>query len=216
MSVPPRSTRQCAGGVLDSISAYDSEISHVDRKIEELFELLRWDENTLIIVTSDHGEEFQDHGGWDHGRTLYAEVVDVPLVVYSSAVGCATTPAVGSSGAAVSGAAADTGEADAPAGRSFHAELRSPPWFGSLTLHSVTRERQKYILTLPDAEELFDLTRDPEERESLVDRRRDAVTAFRAELAEFLESVPRYAAGTVDISLDAETREQLESLGYMQ
>jgi len=247
------------GELLDSISAYDSEISHVDRKIEELFELLRWDENTLIIVTSDHGEEFQDHGGWDHGRTLYAEVVDVPLVVYSSAVGCATTPAVGSSGAAVSGAAADqasggirrvmesvsildvlptmrdaaglsvgeaeqgvsllpviTGEADAPAGRSFHAELRSPPWFGSLTLHSVTRERQKYILTLPDAEELFDLTRDPEERESLVDRRRDAVTAFRAELAEFLESVPRYAAGTVDISLDAETREQLESLGYMQ
>lgn len=242
------------GERLDSISAYDSEISHVDRSIKELYDLLGWDENTLLIVTSDHGEEFQDHGGWDHGRTLYSEVVDVPLLVYSSAVGSAMTPEVG--GAAVAAGTRESGgrrvpepvsildvlptmrdaaglppgeaeqgvsllpvvagTGDPPTGRSFHADLRSPSWFGSLTIHSITREGRKYILTLPDTEELYDLTRDPNERESLTGRRRDAVAAFRAELGEFLEAVPRYAAGTVDVSLDAETREQLESLGYMQ
>ncbi len=234
------------GELLDSISAYDSEINHVDRKIEELFDLMRWDENTLLIITSDHGEEFQDHGGWDHARTLYAEVVDVPLLVYSS-IGERGGPPVETSDGAIrhiqepvsildvlptmrEAARLPAGEVErgvsllpviredgAPVtGRTFHADLRSPPWFGSLTMHSVTRDRQKYILTLPDTEELYDLTRDPSERTSLTDRRRDAAAEFRAVLGEFHETVPRYGTGTVSISLDSETREQLESLGYMQ
>jgi len=233
------------GELLDSISAYDSEISYVDRSVKELYDLLGWGENTLLVVTSDHGEEFQDHGGWDHGRTLYAEVVDVPLLVHSSAAGrgamaagaqergrhvtepvstldvlptlrdAAGLPA-GEAEQGVSLLPVIAGEADAPHGRSFHADLRSPPWFGSLTVQSITRERQKYILTRPDSEELYDLTRDPEERESLTNRRRDAVADFREELTEFLEAVPRYAEGTVNISLDDETLEQLQSLGYMQ
>src|SRR6185436_5554437 len=35
----------------------------------------------LIILTGDHGEEFQDHGGWWHGTTLYDEQIHVPLLV---------------------------------------------------------------------------------------------------------------------------------------
>ncbi len=38
-------------------------------------------ERTVIILTADHGEEFWDHGGFEHGRTLYEEVLRVPLVV---------------------------------------------------------------------------------------------------------------------------------------
>lgn len=33
----------------------------------------------LIVVTSDHGEEFHDHGGWTHGKTLHPEIIDVPV-----------------------------------------------------------------------------------------------------------------------------------------
>jgi arylsulfatase A-like enzyme len=38
-------------------------------------------DNTLIVITSDHGEEFGEHGGTGHGRTLHQEVLRVPLVI---------------------------------------------------------------------------------------------------------------------------------------
>ena len=38
-------------------------------------------DDTLIIVTADHGEEFLEHGGWWHGTTLYQEQIHVPLIV---------------------------------------------------------------------------------------------------------------------------------------
>ena len=37
--------------------------------------------NTYIIITSDHGEEFKDHGSFGHNHTLYNELVHVPLII---------------------------------------------------------------------------------------------------------------------------------------
>jgi arylsulfatase A-like enzyme len=44
-------------------------------------------DRTLVILTSDHGEEFHEHGGWTHGQSLYEELVRVPLVVRAPAGG---------------------------------------------------------------------------------------------------------------------------------
>ena len=38
-------------------------------------------DNTLIIITSDHGEEFYEHNGWLHSNTLYEEILRVPLLI---------------------------------------------------------------------------------------------------------------------------------------
>jgi len=63
---------------------YDAEIAYVDDQISRIVRMLRrlqmWDD-TLVVVTSDHGEEFMDHGGWYHAEELYDESVRVPLVV---------------------------------------------------------------------------------------------------------------------------------------
>lgn len=63
---------------------YQGEIAFVDRAlgrmVDGLKELGRWDHTTLVI-TSDHGEEFWDHGGFEHGHTLYDELVRVPLII---------------------------------------------------------------------------------------------------------------------------------------
>lgn len=61
---------------------YDSEVSYVDRHIGELLAALdpRVLANTLIVLTSDHGEELYDHGGWKHGQSLYEEQIHVPLI----------------------------------------------------------------------------------------------------------------------------------------
>lgn len=62
---------------------YDSEIRYVDRRIGELLAAIHPEvlANTLIVLTSDHGEELFDHGGWKHGQTLYEEQIHVPLIV---------------------------------------------------------------------------------------------------------------------------------------
>ncbi|HOY99932.1 MAG TPA: sulfatase [Candidatus Aminicenantes bacterium] len=64
---------------------YDVEIRTVDRYligplVEDLKRLGLY-ENALIILTADHGEEFFDHGAWEHGHTLYNELIRVPLVI---------------------------------------------------------------------------------------------------------------------------------------
>ncbi|MCJ7772576.1 MAG: sulfatase-like hydrolase/transferase, partial [Desulfobacterales bacterium] len=65
----------------DQMAAYDSEICYLDRRIQEISQLLSWERDTLFIFTSDHGEEFKEHGHFDHGATLYREVIQVPLFI---------------------------------------------------------------------------------------------------------------------------------------
>jgi len=65
----------------EKIDNYDSEIAFVDRHVEELYRLLNWDSNTLLILTSDHGESFGEHKIWGHGQALYDQLISVPLLV---------------------------------------------------------------------------------------------------------------------------------------
>ncbi len=66
----------------DIKSRYDSEIYFADKYIEKLYKEFGWDKNTLLIITSDHGEGLWDHGWMDHGHSLYYEEVHVPLIVH--------------------------------------------------------------------------------------------------------------------------------------
>lgn len=63
---------------------HDGEITQHDavmgRFIERMKTLGVWDD-TLFIVTADHGEEFRDHGSWGHGHSVYEELLHVPLYV---------------------------------------------------------------------------------------------------------------------------------------
>lgn len=70
--------------VAREIAAYDGSIRQMDTELERLLERLAelgLDRRTLIVLTSDHGEEFQEHGLSGHGHTLYDELARVPLVV---------------------------------------------------------------------------------------------------------------------------------------
>ena len=63
---------------------YDQEVHHWDTHLGRLIAHLKRRglyDATLLIVTSDHGEEFQEHGGWWHGTTLYEEQLHVPLLI---------------------------------------------------------------------------------------------------------------------------------------
>ena len=65
------------------VALYDSEVRYVDRHVGRLLDTLEPDvlRRTLVVLTSDHGEELFEHGGWKHGQTLYEEQIRVPLIL---------------------------------------------------------------------------------------------------------------------------------------
>ena len=73
-----------AAEVQAEVDAYDGCLAYLDEQLGVLFaELSRrdLDGNTLIVVTSDHGESFGNHDLFGHGNSLYLETLHVPLVV---------------------------------------------------------------------------------------------------------------------------------------
>jgi arylsulfatase A-like enzyme len=73
-----------AARMADLHAAYDAEIAFVDRQIGLFLDAVRQAkryDDALIVVAATHGEEFQEHGRGGHGRTLFEEVVAIPMVV---------------------------------------------------------------------------------------------------------------------------------------
>ena len=63
---------------------YEAEIQYVDDQVQRIISACRAAgiyDNALVILASDHGEEFWDHGGFEHGHALYNEVIRVPLII---------------------------------------------------------------------------------------------------------------------------------------
>jgi len=65
-------------------SLYDANIEWVDANVGEIFDYLRevgLYDRSLILLTSDHGESFWQHGRWGHSTQVYDEMLQVPLVI---------------------------------------------------------------------------------------------------------------------------------------
>ena len=66
------------------VSLYDSEIAYTDRHLAQVLDTLKGQglyDDTVIVVTADHGEEFMERGWIGHVTTLYQELLHVPLVM---------------------------------------------------------------------------------------------------------------------------------------
>ncbi len=64
---------------------YLAKVREADEAVKELFGMLERQhllENTAIVLTTDHGDEFGEHGGLSHDGKMYSELVHVPLIVY--------------------------------------------------------------------------------------------------------------------------------------
>ena len=64
------------------IDRYDSEIAYTDAAVGRLLRYLEKERpQSIVVLTADHGEEFDDHGGRYHGKTLYDEQIRVPFII---------------------------------------------------------------------------------------------------------------------------------------
>ena len=66
-------------------SLYDGGVAYTDAHLGAVFDLLEESgafERSIVIVTSDHGEQFWEHGSWRHGMNLYDHQLLVPLIIH--------------------------------------------------------------------------------------------------------------------------------------
>jgi arylsulfatase A-like enzyme len=224
------------------IDLYDANLNQTDAELQRLIEFMRFEgllDETLVIVTSDHGEEFLEHGGVLHSRTQYQELLHVPLIVRGPGVPAGariSTPvslvdvaptvlaAVGLTipdlmeGADLSRLweRADDGSdtATAPpepfASRAIYAGADYDE-SGDNRLHAIRRGRYKLIHDeTTDEYALYDLIEDPGERADVSARAPEVAEDLRRRLEARMTS---RAQGPV-VTIPEQKRELLERLGY--
>ncbi|MEM7349545.1 MAG: sulfatase [Acidobacteriota bacterium] len=203
---------------------YDRQLLYLDHHLMRLFEGLKvrqlW-RDTVVIVTSDHGEAFGEHQHWGHNTHLYEELIHVPLVVKS-----AEQNAAGQMHASISGhevfalALSELGLGPAP-GTSDDLSLIAE-WYNSKPRAAGARKGSRDLLAWLDGTfkiiansrgelEVYDLQRDGEESQNL---------AGSWPAAERVRQLSRDHWATAQASGEAPTLspeliENLKALGYL-
>ena len=217
------------------LALYDGEIRYTDEHVGRILDHLEQRglaAGTLVMVTSDHGEEFLDHGSWEHQKTLYEEVVRVPLLLRGPGVPAlrvaaqaslldvaptllawAGLPAAPShQGASLLGPRSEAeayGETDNTADGTRKLFLRAgqASWKLILSLDPETTEVRRA--------EWYDLSADPREARSVPPRDAVAESLSRRAVARWREARGR-GVGAPAVALTPEQKERLKSLGYLQ
>ncbi|MEE8524355.1 MAG: sulfatase-like hydrolase/transferase [Thermoanaerobaculia bacterium] len=223
------------------IDHYDRELLLLDRELDRLFLFLDasgLSESTAVILISDHGEYFGEHGMTGHSGHLHGEVVDIPLVIKGPGVrrGRSSRPThlIELFGTALDFLGVDSGRSGTYS--SVFDEESHPPivseWYASdsaLLLQPRMQGRFDRDVRALEADglklfedsrggvALHDLTTSGGENVDLAPARPQDVDRLRAELRQWMEDHPasERVARTDAEELDEEARERLKALGYL-
>lgn len=213
---------------------YDGEIRYWDRQFGELIETLRERgslDDTIVIVTSDHGEEFREHGKLMHGHHLYEESVRVPLLIHAPRLPPERRSDLVETRALYRAVLQLMGVADLPllpddlladrAGRRWPAFSHTVHKTGAggrrqSVVAAVRDDDWKLIYWTRDGRsELFDLSSDAGEVTDAAGIRGELVERYRELLERWLATGPADAATGEAPVLDPEVLDKLRALGYV-
>jgi len=236
-----RPTRFDANDIRHLKELYDAGIRQMDEELGRLVRFLRDAgllEQTLLLVTSDHGEEFLDHGRMDHYLTQYQEVLRVPLIVRGPGVPPGTS--VSAPVSIIDIAPTVLWHVGEPVPESLEGLDLSPLWRGQRTpqyesrylygqasggltwipvmkglfpiFESVRQGRYKLVYEANSGRhQLFDLAEDPAERTDIASREPEITKSLQAELRRVRAAE---AVGRSPVELDPGELERLRALGY--
>lgn len=220
---------------------YDGEIRETDRCVGELLDLLGTRglaESTLVVLTADHGEEFMEHGNVGHGKSLYREVTDVPLVFYlpgeirpgdrrTTRSTISITPTILDALGIVpqAGVEADfdaasvreallnsSDEARSDSGQLLHLDLD-----GNSALAYEAGSTKVLLSRVPWLKALFAIDKDPGETQNVFTLREQSAEVARmsADLAGSYNELVRRSHRRSSAAVDREMTERLRALGYL-
>lgn len=222
-------------------SPYDGEIAYVDAQLGRLFEALRaseqWD-NTLVILTADHGEGLGEHGESTHAMLLHQATLHIPLILRGPGIPVGETrewtvatqlfqglldilqitpPEVSIPRSPSLWPLVENG-GEAPAGyprfTAFFETIapRTSQGWSQLTAWM----KGDWRLVHGPNPELYDLGDDPEERHNRFAVEPAMATGLFDELRTFLAEYEAESVGASVQEIDRETMERLAALGYLQ
>jgi len=220
-------------------SRYDEEIHALDAELGSLLEQLEERgilDRAWIFITADHGEAFREHGHNGHGTDIHNEQVKIPLLVIPPAgVALAQTAdpvSLLDVTATVSKIATGT---PLGTGQDLLGETRAESALIEFFPKPTHRDRFRLtdarvpiravvlhdskLIVYPDRHELFDLKRDPDEKQDLsasTPERVEELSSRLPTLAEFDDSVEERAGEDGEASLSPEQHERLRALGYIE
>jgi len=224
------------------LALYDSEIAFTDEYIGKLLDELKKQglyENSIIIVTADHGEEFLERGWLGHTITLHEELLHVPLImklpgysarIIDSPVGLIDiVPTIYQYMGlkmpdGLEGKALDLNRGDSIANRPIFTEtfnsqklqLNTRP----VAFRSIVSGNWKLIYDeIKDSNQVYNLSEDPHERNDLSGQHGEQKRMLKGLLSKWINYVKtKQKVGPVpDESelLTPDERKELESLGYL-
>jgi arylsulfatase A-like enzyme/tetratricopeptide (TPR) repeat protein len=215
---------------------YRGEVEYADNEMGRFFDYLRqkgWYDQTLIVVTADHGEGLNDHGEQKHGYFLYETTIHVPLIIRAPLPFAARTIPQTVQLVDVAPTVLDLLGIQAPAqwqGRSmqrlmaglgddrFHSAY-SETWyprlhFGWSSLQAFTSDQMKYIFSPRD--ELYDLRGDPGEEHNQAGARPRQRSDLRGRGLAFINRHEKGALTPGNLtSISMEDKRRLAALGYL-
>ncbi len=213
---------------------YDGEIGAADAAVGMILQALRRDErwdNTLVIVTSDHGEGLNDHEEFSHSILLYEETMHVPLIVHIPGSTWQGRLDHTVSLVDIAPTILEVLGIDAPNAMDGRSLLEEPERERLIYMESLAGrlghgwndirasvvDHEKLILS--SQREYYDLADDPRERHNLASTRQDDVAAAETRLNQVIgELSERAGPHTLEARYqvaDDELRERLRALGYL-
>jgi arylsulfatase A-like enzyme len=219
------------------LSKYDGGVAYVDSQVGRVVDWLKRHhayDNTMIVVTSDHGEAFGERNRIGHGNSPYQNVVHVALMIkYPGGAhrGIEATPAslidvaptvLKTVGLPVPATmqGRDLNHPETLTQRALFTEtfpcpvMRPPECRDGCTTRSVFEWPYKYITSSNGKRELFDLSKDPLEEHTLYAQQRALADKMRADLDTWMKVMPAQAAQKHTLNHD--DLQRLKSLGYVQ
>jgi len=234
---------------------YDGELFYLDAMLTELFDDLRerglWDD-TLVVVTSDHGENLGEHELFLHRFSVYEPTLRIPLImrfpgrlpagkrladwvglpdVFPTLLKLLDLQPSAEVYAGLTGKSLVGSPVAVPSGRALIGDYEVPdnllPRYRRKTtvtderyfhrgLRSLHDGKWKLIVGTDGRNELYDLEADPLERNDLVTQLPAQAQAMQARLQALLDDMPKVGDAEAAGELDAETRDQLRALGYIE
>jgi arylsulfatase A-like enzyme len=194
------------------LAAHEGALAYLDREIDNLLRQLDVNgilDHTLVILTSDHGEQFGEHGQMEHGNSLYRVLLEVPLVLrfpgrvptgrrVTDPVTLRDLPATVLDLAGLPNSAGFPGSTLATRWQSIASDSARSPLLSALTWPdgevavALRVGNMEYIDWFQEGEQLYDLGDDPAELRNLASKDDTTVTwPYRAALDSLRANRPR-------------------------